>query len=202
MYSVFLPLFTVLHFFFFIALPIVVSLSFFPSFLPSFLPALPLPLPFFQWDKGDNRTEDTTAVQQAVDECATVVFSGGRRYLLRPVNLSHSGLHLSFEANATVVAWGDLATWPTGNEAVFYATGHALLSNLTITGPASGTYPTVDGQGWRWWPYGKTRPRPHLLSVPWAQTLLISRMRFKDSPSFHLMVRGDRLTLTDNRVEV
>eukprot|EP00040_Diaphanoeca_grandis_P012185 m.62079 g.62079 ORF g.62079 m.62079 type:complete len:467 (+) comp23080_c0_seq1:45-1445(+) len=159
---------------------------------------------------GDNHTEDTLAVQQAIDNCTTVVFPSAYTFLLRPIELSHSNLHLVFESNSTVVAWGDIATWdPASNDsrpALFWSHGSVLMQNISIIGMseqnASGLpLPTIDGQGWRWWPFGKTIRRPLLLSISMVQELHIEGMRFKDSPAFHVAVKGDRITMFDNRVE-
>ena len=47
--------------------------------------------------KGDNRTEDTHAVQAALDGCDTVVFPAPGRYLIRPVFLRHNDLAVVVE---------------------------------------------------------------------------------------------------------
>ena len=62
---------------------------------------------------GDNHTEDTLAVQQALDasECGTVVFPAPGRFLIRPVFFRRDNLHVVIEAGATVVAWPDVDTW-------------------------------------------------------------------------------------------
>jgi polygalacturonase len=136
---------------------------------------------------GNNVTEDTHAVQQAVDQCTTVVFPAGV-FLIRPINMSHSNLELQFHTGATVVAWGDLRTWTnsTGSAPyprhLFYTTTR-MITGLTLRGvidngatraPSDGgvgavaegrnVLPTIDGQGWRWWPYGKTIKRPALFA--------------------------------------
>eukprot|EP01079_Euglenida_sp_SAG-EU17-18_P011794 gene11794-2149_t len=62
--------------------------------------------------KGDNRTEDTQAVQAAVNACSPggmVLLPAGKTFLLRPIQLpSHSNLHV--EGN--VSAWREISTWP------------------------------------------------------------------------------------------
>ena len=62
---------------------------------------------------GDNRTEDTRAVQDTLDssECGTVVFPAPGRYLIRPVFFRRDNLRVVIEAGATVVAWPDVDTW-------------------------------------------------------------------------------------------
>ena len=115
---------------------------------------------------GDNATEDTSALQRAIDACAAqqreVVVPPGR-YLIRPLQLrNHSVLTLS--PGATLVAWPDRATWPNASasdkpcnipgdgmpEQTYLPQQQSLLwashaTNITIRGAGS-----VDGQGWRW----------------------------------------------------
>ena len=152
--------------------------------------------------KGDNRTEDTHAVQAALDSCATVVFSAPGKYLIRPVFFRHSGLSVVIEPGATIVAWGDIDTWNTTSpkiSALFCQDpGRATdpLRNFSLTGGG-----VIDGQGWRWWPFLKTRSRPELLSLYRVEGALISGITFRDSPSFHVSVRGYDIEIAHSRVE-
>ena len=52
---------------------------------------------------GDNATDDTAAVQQAVDACSTILFPTGRSFAISQVQLNHSNLHLRFARNASLV---------------------------------------------------------------------------------------------------
>jgi polygalacturonase len=65
---------------------------------------------------GDNSTEDTAAIIAAIAHCAgrgggMVLLPAPGRYLSRPLTIG-DGAHFRIETGATLVAWGDLKTWP------------------------------------------------------------------------------------------
>ena len=142
--------------------------------------------------KGDNRTEDTAAVQTAVNNCSVVLFPQPGKYLIRPVNLGlHDNLTLQIESGATLVAWSDPDTYNVTHAVypLLWTDGwrnntRTPMTNLTITGGG-----VIDGQGWRWWPYLKTRSRPILINIAIAEHLVISNVTLLNSPSFHIQVR-------------
>lgn len=150
--------------------------------------------------KGDNRTEDTQAVQAALDRCATIVFPAPGRYLIRSVFLRHSDIAVVVEQGATVVAWGEIDTWNTTSPTISALFSQAPdldpLTNFSMTGGG-----TLDGQGWRWWPFMKTRSRPELLHLFRVQGARIDDIVFRDSPSFHVSVRGYDIEIGHSRVE-
>jgi polygalacturonase len=139
--------------------------------------------------KGDNTTEDTQAVQTAVNNCSLVQFPAPGKYLIRPVYLGlHDNITLQIDAGAVLVAWSDPNSWNTSSAVrpLLWTDGwrgdtRTPLTNLTITGGG-----TIDGQGWRWWPYLKTRSRPILINIAIASHLMISNVTLIDSPSFHI----------------
>ena len=151
--------------------------------------------------KGDNRTEDTSAVQEALDACDAVVFPTPGKYLLRPVVFRHNNLAVIIEAGATVVAWGDIDTWNTTSPSIQplfrqHIDPPGVLTNFSMSGGG-----VIDGQGWRWWPFMKTRSRPKLLQIVHADGLVISNLTFRDSPSFHIAIRGNNMEIAHSRVE-
>lgn len=145
--------------------------------------------------KGDNVTEDTDAIQAAVDACSPgmITLSAPGVYLSRPVNLTlrHDTI-FNIEAGATLTAWREIATWAgkTGKNMSFLfhegeLNAELTLRNFTLTGGG-----TIDGQGWRWWPYGKTIFRPILAYFNNVDGLLISNLTFRDTPSWNTNLRG------------
>lgn len=88
--------------------------------------------------KGDNRTEDTGAIQKALDSCASVLFPPPGVYLTRSLAVRESNLDIVIAAGATVIAWPDPYTYNTTDSvnALFeIGTGSkAVLSNITLSG--------------------------------------------------------------------
>lgn len=135
--------------------------------------------------KGDNHTEDTAAISAAIAQCAgqaggTVLFAAPGVYLSRPLVIG-DGANLRIEGGATLLAWGDISTWPNNTVSPPYngqgevgqnfialagsginSSTHGCSSNLFQNVHISGGG-TIDCQGWRWWPYAnsglKMRPR-------------------------------------------
>ena len=152
--------------------------------------------------KGDNTTEDTAAVAAAISACSTVRFPAPHTFLLRPVKLdAHDNLTLFIEPGATLTAWRDPNTynhtqsisallWSDGKRPCGGGQCALPLDHFTLTGGG-----TIDGQGWRWWPFMKTRPRPILLNVYHGTHLRVSNITMLDSPAFHIQVRGSDMEI-------
>ena len=167
----------------------------------------PLPLPSCSvldfGAKGDNVTEDTTAIQTAINACSEVIFPSSYNFLTRPLRLdAHDNLMLTIQSGASLIAWGDVNTYNVTNvlRPLLWSDAYRNCSsngecptplvNVTISGGGK-----IDGQGWRWWPFLKTRPRPILIDFAHAQHLLISNISLIDSPSFHIQVRGSDIEI-------
>jgi len=142
---------------------------------------------------GDNETDDTVAVQSAINSCSTIVFDSGKRFLIGDVMLNHSNLHLRFEANASAIllpSGGGLLAWCSG----------CIYENVSVVG-AGGRSSVIDGQGWRWWSTPGIAHKPKLLVLHNVRSACVRGMLFRDSPTFHLLMRGDRMSIVDCRVE-
>ena len=111
---------------------------------------------------GDNQTDDTLAIQKALNTCSKVLLPSGFTFLLQPIQL-FSNTHFQIDGN--IAAWRDIQTWPnstnkrcglneilSNNPRILVPSKESLLwgisplKNLTISGTGS-----IDGQGWRWW---------------------------------------------------
>lgn len=149
---------------------------------------------------GDNVSDDTVAVQLAVGACSTIIFPSGKTFLIGAVQLNHSNLHLLFEVNATVVLQpggdggkeaGSFTAWCSG----------CIYENITVTG-AGNRASVIDGQGWRQWSKPRAeRSGAKMMVLHNVRRVCVRGMLFKDSASFHLLMRGDRLSVIDSRVE-
>lgn len=155
--------------------------------------------------KGDNLTEDTAILQSAIDSCLTVLLPAPGAYLSRSLKLdAHDNLTIIIEAGATLVGWPNISSW--GDMPLLYSDGYrncslsavedevslcpAPLFGFTLSGGG-----VVDGQGWRWWPYGKSIHRPILVGISRAEWAMFANVTLKDSPSFHLQVRGSDIEI-------
>lgn len=176
---------------------------------------------------GDNATEDTAAITAAIAHCAgrgggTVLLPAPGRYLSRPLTIG-DGAHFRIEAGATLVAWGDLKTWPSRTLSPPYRgqlteglsflvaaspAGHCnasdpstFMSGVTIDGGG-----TIDAQGWRWWscvnlPGNATcYLRPRTLILYCINNLVVRDITIKDSPMFHIAAYGQNLLFENVRL--
>jgi polygalacturonase len=169
--------------------------------------------------KGDNVTEDTAALQAALDACTpgeTILPAPGK-YLSRSLNFTgKSNIAVRIEAGATLVLWPDVATWNASgtfadllSNAPFHraradttgtdtrssssssSTSSSWVSNVTITGGG-----TIDGQGWRWWPLFPQQ-RPRLVSFEAVTGFELSNLTLLDSPSWNTNLRGSHIRVTN-----
>eukprot|EP00047_Mylnosiga_fluctuans_P007694 m.254955 g.254955 ORF g.254955 m.254955 type:complete len:399 (+) comp19235_c0_seq1:227-1423(+) len=146
---------------------------------------------------GDNHTEDTLAIQRALDSpaCDVVVLPAPGKFLARSLLTTVDNQTLIVEAGAMLIAWPDPDTWSniTNHTPPLIASrGSHMLSGYSITGGG-----TIDGQGWRWWPFGKTRSRPILINMFNVSTLALSQLRLIDAPMFNIQVRGKHMRITN-----
>lgn len=145
--------------------------------------------------KGDNRTEDTLAIQTTIDNCGTIIFPAPGKYLTRSINITGSSKWFEIEQGAMIIAWSDTNTYNLSSAV------NALFTTLpTPNGYTNISFyggGIIDGQGWRWWPYMKTRPRPHLLSITNVDGLYVTNLFLRDSPSWNTQFQGQNLRITN-----
>lgn len=152
--------------------------------------------------KGDGKTDDTAALQKALDECAqtggTVKLPKGN-YYSRPLTIK-TKTRLLIEAGATLTAStnqndflktpGDWTKAKGGGDFVPFLSGKDL-ENVTIAGSG-----TIEGSGAVWWEAaeearrkvsGYTLPRPNLIVLTRAKNLIVRDVTIQNSPKFHLV---------------
>ena len=160
--------------------------------------------------KGDNATDDTAAMQAAIDGChrqhpsgAVVVFDAGKTYrvtasialasnvtlLLGPKTGIFSANYGGLNSSAPVMQNPRCPTlyWAHGPTAVLCGTN---LTNVAIFG-ADELTSIVDGGGWPWYAAGvanhsKQGAGPRLFEVAWSSNVTLSRVAFHNSPSWTL----------------
>jgi polygalacturonase len=153
--------------------------------------------------KGDGKTLDTTAVQQALDECdkagGGIVLLPPGIYLSKPIFL-RSNTTLQLDEGATLLAStshpdfmktpGDWLTAESSGDFIPLISGKDL-TDVVITGKG-----TIDGAGEAWWgpaeearrkTSGYTLPRPNLIILTRCKNVRITGVTIQNSPKFHLV---------------
>lgn len=147
--------------------------------------------------KGDGKTNDTAAIQKAIDACApkrgTVVLKGGT-FVSAPLTL-RSNLTLSIAEGSELLGSRNLDDYPIREDAKWrrVALLHAdHVSNLRITGGG-----VIDGSGDLFWELAHTHriagdtsgsggfPRPMLLDITESQHLTFDHITLQNSPMYN-----------------
>ena len=163
---------------------------------------------------GDNRTDDTIAIQTAIDDetCDVVFLSGpGTTYRITSSLALTSNLTLQIDSNTTLFSAQPLCDphksppsrtlssistcqqhpkcptlyWKTGPTAILCGKN---LSNVVLTGVDSRTS-IIDGGGWSWYDAGIRNKSlegagPRSYEFAWSENLTISNLTFVNSPSW------------------
>ena len=143
--------------------------------------------------KGDGKSDDTKAIQAALDACAkkgggTVVVPGPHTYLIFSIEISGSNMELHIEEGATLLASKDQKGWANGKA------GSAIIvarkqQHIAITGKG-----TVDGQGLQWW-IDMKKPgmhdifRPHTVDFTDVNHAVLADTMYTDGPN-HILELG------------
>ena len=152
--------------------------------------------------KGDGHTEDTVAIQKAIDTCAakgtaaqpaTVVLNGGT-FVSAPLTL-RSNLTLQIDTGTTLLGSTEVSEYPIREDAKWrrVALLHAdHVQNLRITGGG-----VIDGSGPVFWALAREHrvvgdtsgsggfPRPMLLDMTESQHLTFDHITLQNSPMYN-----------------
>lgn len=156
--------------------------------------------------KGDGKTVDTAAIQEALDRCGrsgggVVRFAAGT-YLSRPIEL-RSKTTVVLEEGAVLkatdepedylpgdVSWEDILGGRSKGPFTHFVSG-SKLTDVAITGKGA-----IDGSGARWWApaeearrkvSGYTLPRPNLVRFARCKNVRVTGITLRNSPKFHLV---------------
>lgn len=152
--------------------------------------------------KGDGKTDDTAALQKALDDCGksggTVKLPKGT-YYSRPLTIK-TKTTLMIEEGATLLAStnhsdfmkvpGDWLKAKSGGDFVPFLSGKDL-EDVTISGRGK-----IEGNGAVWWEAaeearkkvsGFTLPRPNLIVLTRVKNLVVRDVTIQNSPKFHLV---------------
>jgi len=156
--------------------------------------------------KGDGKTLDTAAIQEALDRCGracggVVRFAPGT-YLSQPIEI-RSKTTLLLEEGAVLkatddpkdylpadVSWEDILAGRSKGPFTHFLSGKKV-TDVAITGKG-----TIDGSGARWWQpaeearrkvSGYTLPRPNLMRFAGCKNVKVTGVTLQNSPKFHLV---------------
>jgi polygalacturonase len=145
--------------------------------------------------KGDGKTLDTDAIQNALDDCGrsgggTVRLTAGT-YLSRPLEM-HGHTTLFLDRGATLQATDDEADFAgdKANSFIPFIRGKGL-TNVAIAG-----HGVIDGAGAKWWvpaeaarqkQPGYTLPRPNLIVLTGCRRVRLQDVTLQNSPKFHFV---------------
>jgi polygalacturonase len=141
--------------------------------------------------KADGKTNDTKAVQHAIDKCAgggTVGFTPGV-YFINPITLK-SGITLQLDKGATILGTTDPAAYRESEGRMLPLIGGSKIENVTITGEGA-----IDGNGGPWWDRGRAakaagKPlelRPRLVQLSRCKHFTVQGVTLQNSAMFHLV---------------
>jgi hypothetical protein len=148
--------------------------------------------------KGDGVTKDTSAIQKAIDSCAsqgggTVHLSAGT-YLSAPIELK-SNITLQLDKGATLLGSPDHNDYPAKTELrmpdVQPLVSAQNASNIAIVGEG-----TIDGNGESWWEEARkirdhgvlgNHPRPKLIIFDHCQNVRMEGVTVQNSPMWQIV---------------
>lgn len=145
--------------------------------------------------KGDGKTLDTAAIQQALDECGksgggTVHFSAGT-YLSKPIVIGNRTV-VQLDAGARLQATDDPEDFrKAGSSSYIHFVTGKNLTDVALVGPG-----VIDGAGAKWWVpaeearrkvRGFTLPRPNLIVLTGCKNVRLENLTLQNSPKFHFV---------------
>ena len=139
--------------------------------------------------KGDGRTLDTKAIQDAIDTVSargggTVIIPEGK-YLTGPFTLA-SGIDLHLESNAVILIDDNRTNYPIVKSRYVDAITARDAHDIKITGEG-----TIDGQGKAWWDAFRANHdmthRPYLIKFTDCTNVTVTGVTLQNSPMFHLV---------------
>ncbi len=153
---------------------------------------------------GDGATLNTMAIQNAIDQCAkdgggTVVVPAGR--FISGALFLQPGVDFELETGAVLCASTDIKDFPTQQHVRFegHFSDHAssLLNVEHCDGFKLAGNGELDGNGAAYWKSSAPGGRPRLCEICDSQNVVVSGVRFYNSPSWNLHFYNCRQCVVD-----
>ena len=156
---------------------------------------------------GDNVTDNTTAIQDAINTAATggkvngltggtvEIPAGTNAYLCGPISLKNN-VNLQIDAGA-ILRMLPYDQYPGGSTNPANFISGSSVTNIEISG-----FGAIDGQGAPWWPGYKTNSRPIMIRLSGCKYQMIQNVTLSNSPMFHISISSSKGNCTVQGVTI
>lgn len=147
---------------------------------------------------GNNLSQQLEKTLEKYQDNLSLIIQSGE-YLLKPITIKkHHNITLHLDSGVTLVA--------VSRKNKSWEKKHGLINLIHVNHfRLSGDNPessVIDGNGESWWEYKTSKKRPFLLHVNHVENLTIDHLQLKNSPRFHLMIRGGKnVAVHDLRID-
>ena len=170
--------------------------------------------------KGNNETDDTKAIQKAIDECNHVLLPKGNTFRVTESIALSSDLTIVMESNSSIFSDQSICDPHVMNSCIqnprcptlYWASGPTSilcgsnLTNVALIGQDARSS-IIDGGGWKWYEAGvrnssKWGIGPRTFELTWSENITIRNLTFRNSPSWTIHPTFSKTILAENiRIE-
>lgn len=147
---------------------------------------------------GNNLSEQLEKTLEKYQNNLSLTVQPGQ-YILKPITIKkHHNITLHLDPGVTLVAVDRKdKSWKNERGLI----NLIWVNNFILSGDnPDGS--VIDGNGEHWWHYKSSKERPFLLHVNHAENLTINHLQLKNSPRFHIMIRGGKnIAVHDLRID-
>ena len=145
--------------------------------------------------KGDGKTNDTSSIQKAIDDClgkgssAQIVLPESKTFLVGPLSLTKKCENCAFtiEKDATLLVSNDRSKWPTN---VDFLTINDL-DKFVFEGPG-----IIEGQGLVWW-QNRNDFRPRIMNAHSCNGVVVTDVTIRNCPNHCLEMYTDSTEISN-----
>lgn len=139
--------------------------------------------------KCDGKTDDTQAIQQALESCQTTVIPQGAVCLSQPLAVTQ-------RKNVRFIIAGSLKAGAKWNQTTFVV--FSQCTNITLSGNGTGR---IDGSGAQWWTgSNKTPGRPEMLNILECHGVVVQDLFLLNAAKYHMFVTGSDYVIANVKI--